>query len=158
MISRLQHVTLLVDALAPARDFYCREFGFTERQVEGLDYPGAFLRINDHQELHLAELPDRPPSFRGHFCLRVSDWSATFYRMKELGILDVRPWGRMRELPDGSMQLYVRDPSGNLVEICSEPEDRAGIDPTIFDDEHYGGEPFRLLSAGSSAGRTLSDD
>ena len=157
MISRLQHVTLLVDALAPARDFYCREFGFTERLVEGLDYPGAFLRINDRQELHLAELPDRPPSFRGHFCLRVSDWSATFYRMKELGILDVRPWGRVRELPDGSMQLYVRDPSGNLVEICSEPEDRASIDPAIFDEELYGGGPFRLAPAEASAERTSAD-
>ena len=143
MSTRIQHVTLLVDDLAPTRDFYCHEFGFTERQVEGLDYPGAFLVVNDRQELHLAELPDRPPSFRGHFCLRVADWSATYHRMKALGILDVRPWGRIRELPDGSLQLYVRDPSGNLVEVCSEPEDRAGIDPAIFAEEWYGGQPFR---------------
>lgn len=143
---RLQHVTLIVTDLAPARDFYCREFGLTERKVGGLDYPGAFLIVNDRQELHLAELPDTDPSYRGHFCLRVADWSATFYRMRELGILDTRPWGRVRELPDGSLQLYVRDPSGNLVEICSEPEDRAGIDPAIFAAEVYGGEPFRYRS------------
>lgn len=142
-MTRIQHVTLIVDDLPSCRDFYVREFGFTERHVGGLDYPGAFLVVNDNQELHLAELPDRPPSFRGHFCMRVGDFSAVFHRMKELGILDVQPWGRIRELPDGSMQLYIRDPSGNLVEITSEPEDREGIDESIFSDELYGGEPYR---------------
>ena len=88
--------------------------------------------MNERQELHLAKLPDIPPSYRGHFCLRVADWSATYYRMKALGVLDTGPWGKLRELPDGSLQLYVRDPSGNLVEVCSEPKDRAGIDPSIF--------------------------
>ena len=142
-MSRIHHVTLMVNDLAAARAFYVREFGFTERKVEGLDYPGAFLIINDGQELHLAELPDGEPSFRGHFCLRVADFSAVFHRMKQLGIIDVQAWGRIRELPGGSLQLYLRDPAGNLVEITSEPEDRAGIDPAIFADELYGGGPYR---------------
>ena len=142
-MTRIHHVTLIVDDLAAARDFYLREFGFTERGGDDLDYPGAFLIINERQQLHLAELPDTPASFRGHFCLRVPDFSKVFHRMKELGIIDVRPWGRIRELPDGCLQLYVRDPAGNLVEITSEPEDRAGIDPSIFADELYGGGPYR---------------
>ena len=142
-MSRIHHVTLMVGDLAVARDFYLREFGFTERHVDGLDYPGAFLRINNHQELHLAELPDGAPSYRGHFCLRVPDFSATFRRMKELDLIDCAPWGRIRELPDRSLQLYVRDPSGNLVEITSEPADRHRIDAAIFADALYGGEPFR---------------
>ncbi|CAH0999699.1 hypothetical protein LEM8419_00999 [Neolewinella maritima] len=142
---RIQHVTLIVRELAPARDFYVQEFGLRERRVPGLDYPGAFLIVNAQQELHLAELPDTAPSFRGHVCLRVPDFSAVFHRMKALGRLDTSPWGKLRELPDGSLQLYVRDPSGNLVEVCSEPEDRAGIDPQIFADPLYGGQPFRYL-------------
>ena len=143
-MSRIHHVTLMVDDLTAARYFYLREFGFTERRVEGLDYPGAFLRINDAQELHLAQIPDREPSFRGHFCLRVPDFSAVFHRMKALGTLATEPWGKIRELPGGSLQLYVRDPAGNLVEITSEPADRAAIDPVIFEDEYWGGTPFRL--------------
>ncbi len=142
-MTRIQHVTLMVTDLEAAREFYVQEFGFTERQVTGLDYPGAFLIVNDHQELHLAQLPDADASFRGHFCLRVRDFSAIFYRMQALDVLDVAPWGRIRELPNQSLQLYLRDPSGNLVEITSEPEDRDGIDPAIFSDPLYGGEPFR---------------
>ncbi len=141
-MTRIQHVTLMVTDLHAARDFYLQELGFTERRVSGLDYPGAFLIINDHQELHLAELPDAAPSFRGHFCLRVPDFSALFYRMKALGRLDAAPWGRIRELPNHSLQLYLRDPSGNLIELTSEPEDRDAIDPGIFRDPLYGGEPF----------------
>lgn len=72
--------------------------------------------------------------------------------MKDLGILDVRPWGRVRELPDGSMQLYLRDPAGNLVEITSEPEDRAGIDPAILEDELYGGGPYRYFGTDEPIG------
>ncbi|MGB3801494.1 MAG: VOC family protein [Lewinella sp.] len=142
-MTRIHHVTLIVDDLEVSRDFYVNEFGFSEREVEGLDYPGAFLIINEEQQLHLAELPDVLPTFRGHFCLRVADFSTVFYRMKELGILDIRPWGRIRELPGGSMQLYIRDPAGNLVEITSEPEDREGIDERIFADAMYGGGPYR---------------
>ena len=142
-MTRIHHVTLMVSDLAATRAFYTRELGLTERYVEGLDYPGAFLIVNDRQELHLAQLPDEAPSFRGHFCLRVSDFNAVFHRMKELGVLDTAPWGRIRELPDRSLQLYVRDPSGNLVEITSEPERREEIDPSIFSDALYGGEPYR---------------
>ena len=141
---RIHHVTLLVDDLAACRSFYQSYFGMAERNVPGLDYPGAFLTLNDRQELHLAQLPDTPPSFRGHFCLRVRNFDEIFQRMRALDIIDVGPWGRMRELPDGSRQFYVRDPSGNLVEITSEPEDRDKLDPSFFLDDRYGGEPYRF--------------
>ena len=55
--------------------------------------------------------------------------------MKELNVIDVHPWGKVRKLPDGAMQMFVRDPAGNLVEISSAPG--AEIDPRIFADELY---------------------
>lgn len=143
-MTRLHHVTLMVPDLTACRRFYLDHFGMRERAVAGLDYPGAFLMLNDRQELHLAQLPDGAPSFRGHFCLRVKNFDALFVRMRDLGVLDVSPWGRMRELPDGALQFYVRDPAGNLIEINSEPEDRAAIGDTFVGDPHYGGEPFRF--------------
>lgn len=48
-MTRIHHVTLIVEDLKSSRDFYVREFGFREREVDGLDYPGAFLIINDQQ-------------------------------------------------------------------------------------------------------------
>ena len=41
-----------------------------------------------------------------------------YRRMKELGALDHVTFGNaMYELPDGGIQMYVRDPAGNLVEL-----------------------------------------
>ena len=144
---RLHHVTLLVPDLTAAAAFYEREFGLERIPKEGLDYPGAFYHLNDHQQLHLAELPDGMPSFRGHFCLKVADFSKVFWRMRELGLLDLSPWGKVRELPDGSMQLYFRDPGGNLVEVCSEAGDRGGIDAGIFEVGEFGGGAYRYGNA-----------
>ena len=39
-------------------------------------------------------------------------------KAKELGFLDAGTFGAsVRELPDGAVQMYIRDPAGNLVEI-----------------------------------------
>ena len=39
----------------------------------------------------------------------------------------------MRRLPSGKMQMFVRDPSGNLLEISCRPE--TPVDEAIFGDE-----------------------
>ena len=126
---RIHHVTLIVNDLQAAGDFYVKRLGLHVRDPGPIDYPGAFLVINDEQELHLAEFADKPPSFRGHFCLRVANWSDLYRTFRDEGLLDLQPWGKVRELPGGVLQCYVRDPSGNLVELTSRPEDRGRIDP-----------------------------
>ena len=78
------------------------------------DYPTAFFKINEDQQLHLTEWED-VFSFRGHICLQVDDINAIYWRMKELGVIDIKPWGHVRQLPDGPIQMFVRDPSGNLL-------------------------------------------
>ena len=98
------------------------------------DYPTAFFKFNDQQQLHLTEWEDAH-SFRGHICVQVDDINTLFFRMKALGIIDIQPWGKVRRLPDGAIQMFVRDPSGNLVELSSDPEDP--IDLKIFEDELY---------------------
>ncbi|HLR89752.1 MAG TPA: VOC family protein [Balneolaceae bacterium] len=132
---RINHVTLIVDHLEKATEFYEKELGLTPLPAFNFDYPVMFFDINEHQQLHLSEWEDTP-SFRGHICMQVDDFNAIFYRMKELGVIDIRPWGKVRRLPDGAMQMFVRDPSGNLVELSSDPE--ADIDEKIFSDELYG--------------------
>ena len=141
---RLQHVTLIVADLRAATDFYTGHFGFREIEKQGLDYPGAFLRVNEYAELHLAQIPDVAASFRGHFCLRIDNFNEHFYRFQRLGLLDTEAWGKMRELADGAVQMYIRDPSGNLVELTSHPQDRHLIDPAILEGPEWGGRPFKL--------------
>lgn len=129
---RINHVALVVDNLEEACEFYEKEFGLERLPAFRFDYPAQFYRINDEQQLHLTEWEDKP-SFRGHVCVQVDDFVAVFRRMKELGRIDTAPWGKVRRLPSGSMQMFVRDPSNNLIEISCPPEDP--IDESIFADE-----------------------
>ena len=57
--------------------------------------------------------------------------------MKELGCIDIQPWGKTRWLPNGGMQMFVRDPAGNLLEISCLPSFKDKIDPKILEDEFY---------------------
>jgi len=128
----INHVTVIVDDLAAACRFYSEELGLELLPAFDLDFPVQFFRINDHQQLHVTEWDDTP-SFRGHICLQVDDFTAVFTRMKELGAIDTAPWGLVRRLPDGAMQMFVRDPAGNLLEInCPES---TKVDEAIFSDD-----------------------
>ncbi len=131
-IKAINHVTLIVDNLEKARAFYTDVLGLEELPAYAFDYPVQFYRINDTQQLHLTEWPDTP-SFRGHVCLQVADFNETFRRLKELGAIDTSPWGKVRRLRDGVMQMFARDPCGNLLEL-SHP-DAGSVDPTVWEDE-----------------------
>ena len=135
-ITKINHVTLVVDQLETAAEFYENEMGLEVIPAFVFDYPTAFFKINDEQQLHLTEWEDAQ-SFRGHVCFTVDDFNGMFWRMKELGIIDIQPWGKVRQLPDGVMQLFVRDPSGNLLELSSPPEYQDKIDARIFEDDLY---------------------
>jgi lactoylglutathione lyase len=130
----INHVALVVNNLEAACKFYEEELGLEPIPAFLFDYPTAFFKINDSQQLHLTEWND-VYSFRGHLCLQVDDINTTFWRMKELGIIDTQPWGHVRTLPDGPLQMFVRDPSGNLVELSCPPG--IAIDPKILKDELF---------------------
>ena len=131
---KINHVALIVNDLEAACIFYEKELGLEPLPAFLFDYPTAFFKFNDQQQLHLTEWEDAH-SFRGHICVQVDDINALFFRMKVLRIIDIQPWGKVRRLPDGAIQMFVRDPSGNLVELSSDPEDF--IDPKVFEDELY---------------------
>ncbi len=130
----INHVALVVKNLEEACKFYENELGMEPIPAFLFDYPTAFFKINEEQQLHLTEWDDSY-SFRGHICLQVDDINAVFYRMKELGIIDTKPWGNVRQLPDGPLQMFVRDPSGNLVELSCKPG--TPINPAILKDELF---------------------
>jgi lactoylglutathione lyase len=131
-LKKINHVTLIVDKLEEACRFYETEFELEPLPAFKFDYPAQFYRLDDEQQLHLTQWEDEY-SFRGHVCFQVDDFNTIFHRMKEQGRIDIRPWGRVRRLPDGTMQMFVRDPSGNLLEISAPAE--LPVDPKIFEDE-----------------------
>ena len=131
-IVNINHVALVVDDLQEAIEFYEQEMGLERLPAFEFDYPAQFFKINETQQLHLTEWKDKP-SYRGHWCVEVDDFNALFWRMKELGKIDVEPWGKVRRLPSGGMQMFIRDPSDNLIEACCRPEFE--VDDRIFDDD-----------------------
>ncbi len=152
---RINHVTLVVDDLAEACRFYEQEFDLEPLPAFKFDYPAQFYRINDEQQLHLTEWEDKP-SFRGHVAIQVADFSDCFRRMKARGAIDTTPWGKVRRLPDGVMQMFIRDPSGNLVEIVCPASDH--VDESIFEDDLVESEPGAYVSGRDDARGLQSED
>jgi catechol 2,3-dioxygenase-like lactoylglutathione lyase family enzyme len=129
--TRIQHVNLMVDDLARAVEFYGTALGLEPVPTPEMGFPAQFFKINDLQEIHLNELQDVTPE-RAHFCLRVDDFADHFRRMKALDAIEIKTWGKVRRLPSGVMQMFVRDPAGNLIELSCEPDQH--VDPAIFDE------------------------
>jgi lactoylglutathione lyase len=129
--NRIQHVNLMVDDIDAAIEFYGVQLGLEAVFTPELGFRAQFFKINDLQEIHVNELSDVTPE-RAHFCLRVDDFAAQFRRMKALGAIEIKTWGKVHRLPSGVMQMFVRDPAGNLIELSCEADQY--VDPAIFDE------------------------
>lgn len=154
-LQRINHVTLIVGNLEEACRFYEEEFNLEPLPAFKFDYPAQFYRLNDEQQLHLTEWED-DYSFRGHACFQVDDFNTIFRRMREQGRIDIKPWGKVRRLPDGAMQMFVRDPSGNLLEISAPPS--VPIDPAIFEEEELVQKDAGLYTSNRADSRGLQSE
>jgi lactoylglutathione lyase len=126
----IHHVNVMVDDLDVADAFYGGVLGLERAPTPDLGFPAQFYRVGDRQEIHVNQMADIHPE-RSHLCLRVDDFNAVFARAVELGIIETETWGKVRRLPTGVMQAFVRDPSGNLIELSCEAEQ--AVDPAIFE-------------------------
>lgn len=149
-VKGIHHVALIVDDLEKCRNFYTNVLGLQELPALAFDYPVQFYQINETEQLHLTEWKDSV-SFRGHFCLEVDDFDEAFYKFREMGIIDAEPWGKVRRLASGAMQMFVRDPAGNLIEITYRGQEP--IDPAIMADELF--EQAEVYVSGRSDARGL---
>jgi catechol 2,3-dioxygenase-like lactoylglutathione lyase family enzyme len=114
MHAALNHVTVQVDELEASIRFYEEMFGLERLVSPNFGVPVAWLRVGDLQ-VHLTERPG-PPS--GHFALHVGDLGAVYRRAVENGSLARDAEGHAAYvLPSGEIQLYVLDPSSNVVEV-----------------------------------------
>lgn len=96
--------------------FYTEVFGMERLPSPNFSGHVEWLRLGD-QQLHLFS-SDGPAPRGHHLALDVDDFEAVYLKAKELGLLDDGTFGAsVRELPDGAVQMYIRDPAGNLVEI-----------------------------------------
>jgi catechol 2,3-dioxygenase-like lactoylglutathione lyase family enzyme len=121
----IHHVNVMVDDLEAAIEFYRDVIGLEAIDTPELGFPAQFFAIGDRQQLHVNQLDDVHPA-RSHFCLRVDDFDRIVTSADERGAIDGVTWGLATRLASGVVQLFVRDPSGNLIELNSPPDHRMG--------------------------------
>jgi lactoylglutathione lyase len=95
--------------------FYTDVFGM--RRIPSPDFPDMeveWLGFGDVQ-LHVFKRDIPAPDFH-HVGLDVDDFEAAYRVACERGLFDGGA-PSVRELNDGALQMYLRDPAGNLVEV-----------------------------------------
>ena len=110
------HLSVGSKNLPASLRFYETVFGMERIPTYNFGFKTQYLRCGTLQ-LHVFELEDHVPLYQ-HFALDVDDFHAVYEAAKKIGALDVTTfWNPINELPDGSVQMYLRDPGGNLVEV-----------------------------------------
>ena len=159
--TRLNHVSIGVADVSAAAEFYERVFGMEPLPTPNFGLPVCWLRIGEAQ-LHLFESP-HPVTGGHHFAIEVDDFEAAFLRLEELDLLDEAGYfSSVYEMPDGAVQMYFRDPFGNLVEL--DHPDLGRLDGSLFgrrlvrlDSMHEQTAENRAASLFSASGRLPSN-
>jgi YD repeat-containing protein len=115
-VTGFTHVSVHAHDLDESVRFYTELFGMEEIPAPGFPFPVRWLRVGDLQ-LHLFQSDDPAPQGH-HFGIEVDDFEATYEKVQEMGVQEESGYfSNVFELPDGAVQLYVRDPAGNMVEV-----------------------------------------
>ncbi len=119
-IRELNHVALLVADLPRSCEFYLHTLRLQPMPRPAFDFPGAWFRLGTTQELHL--IGERVETVAAgtrsnHFALLIDDLDAWEKHLGSVGA-NFRPRKRR---PDGAWQLFVTDPDGHVIELCTAP-------------------------------------
>jgi catechol 2,3-dioxygenase-like lactoylglutathione lyase family enzyme len=112
----VNHVSVVARELEESLRFYEEIFAVERIATPNFGYPVQWLHVGPTQ-LHLFERPEGAPTYH-HFGLTVDDFEATYGRAEARDAFDTDFSGHhFYELPGDCVQLYLRDPAGNLVEV-----------------------------------------
>lgn len=120
--SRINHVSVNARDLQASVDFYVDLLGAEPIATPNFGFPVQWLALGRTQ-LHLFE-KDLTPTSHHHLGITVDDLEPVYRAAERRDAFDRDAFGNhLVELPGDVVQLYVRDPSGNLVEL-----DHHGVD------------------------------
>ena len=116
----LNHVALHVADVEKSCEFYNNVLKLEPMERPAFDFPGAWFRLGEFQELHLIggredAVISRPCS--NHFALRadnLDEWEEYFKSIEQ-------EYVPRRTRPDGAFQIYVADPDGYHIELFTGP-------------------------------------
>jgi catechol 2,3-dioxygenase-like lactoylglutathione lyase family enzyme len=114
---RINHVSVHARDLDESVGFYEELFGMQRVPTPKFQEDVVWLQLGD-QQLHVFLRDKAEPPHLHHFGLDVDDFEAVYRRAKERGLLDGDAFHQaIRMHPLGWVQMYLRDPAGNLVEV-----------------------------------------
>jgi catechol 2,3-dioxygenase-like lactoylglutathione lyase family enzyme len=119
-IAQLNHVALHVADVARSVAFYRDVLQLEMLPRPAFTFPGAWFRLGRDQELHLIGQRQEAvhSHHRGnHYALLVDDLDA-WERHLTAHQASFLP---RRQRPDGAWQLFVIDPDGHYIELCTPP-------------------------------------
>lgn len=126
-VQSLDHVTIVVTDLAATRRFYVDVLGMREVARPQFQFVGQWFQAGATQIHTILEAEGTgragtavERNTRGHhFAFLVDDAEAAYQHVLAQGLAVVSP---PRGRPDGAVQVFVQDPDGHLVELCSVPK------------------------------------
>ena len=114
--TRLNHVSVHAVDLEASIRFYEDVFGAERVPTPNFGMPVVWLQIGD-QQIHLFQRPGSEAPAYHHLSFDVDDFESVYLKAKELGCIQEEDGAIVRGHPAGWAQMYLRDPSGNLVEV-----------------------------------------
>jgi catechol 2,3-dioxygenase-like lactoylglutathione lyase family enzyme len=129
-VKSIDHVTLVVKDLERSRRFYVEVLGMREVPRPPFSFAGSWFQAGNTQIHLILEfagsapagnlLPESLRSSRSqHLAFAVEDAEAALPWLHEHGI---RILSGPKPRPDGYIQVFVTDPDGHVVELCSPPK------------------------------------
>src|SRR5437764_1377218 len=113
---RINHVSVNALDLRRSTDFYAELLGAKPIATPNFGIPVQWLALGRTQ-LHLFER-DLGPTSHHHFGVTVDDLEPVYRAAERHGAFDHQSFrNHLVELPGDVVQLYLRDPTGNLIEI-----------------------------------------
>lgn len=127
-VKTIDHVTVVVKDLERSRAFYEDLLGMAPISRPDFGFPGLWFDAGARQVHLILESPEAGPAglpeFQGtlpsrgfHFAFQVSSCDDAAAQLNRMNVPIV---AGPKSRPDGARQLYIHDPDGHLVEICSE--------------------------------------
>ena len=129
----INHVSIPAVDVEESRRFYQEVFGMEELPAPNFGMSVRWLRLGELQ-LHLFGVSEQPERTYQHLGIEVDDFEACYLRLREREAFEEGTRFRhLWELPDGTVQMYFRDPSGNFVEV--DWPDVSTLDRSVFGDD-----------------------
>jgi catechol 2,3-dioxygenase-like lactoylglutathione lyase family enzyme len=117
----LNHVALHVKDVDKSCEFYENILQLKKIPRPSFKFPGAWYLLGKVQELHLIggrDAATNSHSRGNHYALMIDnmdEWES-YFRDNNI------PYEERRTRPDGAYQIYVTDPDGHAIELCTPPD------------------------------------